>query len=378
MRIALVRQRYNPYGGAERFIERAMAALREEHQIDVSIVTRDWRGAAEDARSLQCNPFYIGRTWRDWGFARSTCRLLSKQAFDLVQSHERLACCDIFRAGDGVHAQWLANRSRVLGAMARWLQNNSPWHRYTLAAERRLFASSRLRAVICNSRMVAAEITRHFDTPSGKLHVIYSGVDLERFRPRDDLRASLRARLGIPAGAMAFLFVGSGFERKGLSQLLKAFARRNAEGKCKAHLLIVGEDRRAAAWKAEARALGIASRAHFAGPQRDTVPWYAAADCFVLPTLYDPFPNAALEALASGLPVITTLQSGAAELLESDRTGWACDALDVDTLARIMAALDQRRARAMGVQARALAEQFPSSAMTAQLLALYRRLLPAS
>ena len=79
----------------------------------------------------------------------------TRSGFDLVQSHERISCCDIYRAGDGVHAQWLKNRARAISTARRWATALSPWHLYTLAAERRLFTSDQLRAVICNSQMVA-------------------------------------------------------------------------------------------------------------------------------------------------------------------------------------------------------------------------------
>src|SRR5690349_10009344 len=162
MRIAVVRQRYSAQGGAERFIERALAALAKQGQA-VTILARDWSG--DRGEVVRCNPFHVGRVWRDWSFARAVCREIRRLSFDLVQSHERIACCDIYRAGDGVHAQWLRNRSAALGPLARIGVALNPHHRSVLAAERRLFASPRLRAVICNSRMVREEVRRHFGTP---------------------------------------------------------------------------------------------------------------------------------------------------------------------------------------------------------------------
>ena len=94
--------------------------------------------------------------------------------------------------------------------------------------------------------------------------------------------------------------------------------------------------------RAAAARLGIADRVHFPGPQTDVKPFYGAADCFALPTLYDPFPNAALEALASGLPIIVSRQCGAAELVREGFNGFVVDALDVDALARV----DERRGHA--------------------------------
>lgn len=370
MHLALVRQRYNAYGGAERFIERALDALAARG-LTVTVLAREWVG--DPKKVVRCDPFHIGRLWRDWSFARAVCREGARRTFDLVQSHERIACCDVYRAGDGVHAQWLHNRRAALGALSRLGLALNPYHRYVLAAERRLFRSSRLRAVICNSRMVKDEIQARFDLAESKLHVIYNGVDIQSFHPRlrEVHRAPARAELGIPSGAMTYLFVGGGFERKGVFRLLPAF-QRGAD--TRAHLVVVGEDKAEARAKTLARDLGIGNRVHFLGGRDDVRPWYGAADVFVLPSLYDPFPNAALEAMACGLPVIVTFQCGTAELISEGANGMVCNALDEALLADFLARLDPARAREMGVRARETAAQFGLEAMVQKLVTLYRDL----
>jgi len=372
LRVALVRQRYNPHGGAERFLERAIASLAGGG-VAFTVFAREWP-APGGAEIVRCDPFYLGRVWRDWSFARAVCRALHEHGADLVQSHERIACCDVYRAGDGVHAQWLENRSRALGWTARIGIACNPWHRYILAAERALFASARLRAVICNSRMVSEEIRTRFGVDAAKLHVIYNGVDLEFFHPRvrEEHRARARTELGIPQDAMTWVFVGSGFERKGVLRLLRAFA---SGADARAHLIIVGTDKAESRARSAARELGIAARAHFLGGRDDVRAWYGAADAFALPTLYDPFPNAALEAMACGLPVLTTRQCGAAELIEPGVNGFVCDVMDAAALAGAVRQLDASRARAMGEKARARVAQFGLDAMAGRLLALYRELL---
>src|SRR6266849_3878431 len=369
MHLALVRQRYNAYGGAERFIERAIDALAAQG-VAVTVLAREWVGGPQ--RVVCCDPFHIGRLWRDWGFARAVCGELAHRTFDLVQSHERIACCDVYRAGDGVHAQWLHNRRAVLGALGRFGLALNPYHRYVLAAERRLFRSSRLRAVICNSRMVKNEIQARFG-PAKRIYVIYNGVDLQSFHPRlrETHRAPARAELGIPDGSMTYVFVGGGFERKGMFRLLPAF-RRGADAR--AHLIVVGGDKAEGRAKTLARDLGIGDRVHFLGARDDVRPWYGAADAFVLPTLYDPFPNAALEAMACGLPVIVTFQCGAAELIDEGANGMVCNALDAASLAGFLGRLDPERARDMGARARETAARFGLDAMAQKLVALYRDL----
>ena len=74
-------------------------------------------GAVSDI--VRCDPFHVGRVWRDWSFARAACAATAREAFDLVQSHERIACCDVYRAGDGVHRVWLEERMRTGGRLER-------------------------------------------------------------------------------------------------------------------------------------------------------------------------------------------------------------------------------------------------------------------
>ncbi len=378
MRLAIVRQRYNPFGGAERFIERAVAALTESGAA-VTVIARSWKqlpGAAASPRALACDPFHVGRRWRDSSFARAVCRLLQHETFDLVQSHERIACCDIFRAGDGVHRQWLDLRAREQGAWGRLATRFNAYHRYLLAAERRLFSSPRLRAVICNSAMVRADVLRHFPIDPSRLHVIHNGIDLEVFHPglRAAHRDVVRQSLGIGASAQVYLMVGSGFARKGVFRLLPAFAAAAPAG---SHLVVVGADRSLEKARALARRLGCAARVHFTGGVDDVRPYYGAADTFVLPTLYDPFPNAAIEAMACGLPVITTLQSGAAEFIEHGINGQVCDALDHEALERCVAAAAALPPDA-SVAARAAVAALSIGAMAERLLALYAHLLEKS
>jgi UDP-glucose:(heptosyl)LPS alpha-1,3-glucosyltransferase len=221
-----------------------------------------------------------------------------------------------------------------------------------------MFEHPRLRAVICNSKMVREEIRRGFRIEPEKLHVIYNGVDLEHFHPRERerLRGAARAEVGVAARDMLFVFVGSGFSRKGLDAAVAAIARTGY------WLIVVGKDRY------ETRS----ERVRFLGAREDVRPYYAAADCFVLPSRYDPFPNTALEALAMGLPVIVSSRCGAAEVLEAGVNGWVCEPDDVPGLARLMQEAERKaRDGRMGEAARRTAERFGIDAMARQLADLY-------
>jgi UDP-glucose:(heptosyl)LPS alpha-1,3-glucosyltransferase len=369
-RVALVRSRFDAFGGAERFVQSAVAALSAQGAT-LTLVTRRWPDA--DGTAIVLDPFHVGSLWRDRGFARAVCAEVAKRRFDLVQSHERIACCDVYRAGDGVHAVWLEERARVQSPLARLATSLSPHHRYLLAAERALFTSPRLKAVICNSEMVRGEIAARFATSADRLVLIRNAVDSSRFHPglREEFGAAVRQQLAIPREAPLFACVGSGFERKGVAALLEALRRRREAG----WALVAGKDKRAARYHALARRLGISERVRFVGGVSDVRPYLAAADAFVLPSLYDPFPNAVLEAMAAGLPVVTSGKCGAAEIVKEGESGFVRDALDVDGIAACLDRLDPGTCRAMGLAAREAVTPFSPGAMGREYLALYERLL---
>jgi len=375
MRLALIRQRYTPYGGAERFIENALAALLER-DVAVTLYTREWPETdLQLMEPIVVDPFFVGRLWRDWGFAHAACRAVARGNADLVQSHERLMCCDIYRAGDGVHAVWLEEKDREATAFARFLTAASPYHRYVKWIEQRLFAQPSLAAVICNSQMVKNEIVARFGVPAEKLHVIYNAVDAAVYSPA--LRAhreAVREALGIPRQAVVFLLVGSGYERKGVATAIAALA--NAPD---AHLVVVGREKDVSKYQRTAHEAGVTGRVTLAGPQADAKPFFGAADAFVLPTRYDPLPNAALEAMSCGLPIVTSTKSGAAELVTQHDAGFVCESRDAAALALHMRALmDAATRERQGANARRAVEPLTPEAMTLALVLLYKTLLEAS
>jgi UDP-glucose:(heptosyl)LPS alpha-1,3-glucosyltransferase len=185
------------------------------------------------------------------------------------------------------------------------------------------------------------------------------------------MRSAVRQQLAIPAEANVVLHVGSGFERKGVAGFLQAVSL----ARTPSWAIVAGRDKGAARYVAHARRLGIGERVRFVGSVSDVRPYYAAADSFLLATLYDPQPNAMLEAMACGLPVVTTPACGAAELLREGESGFLRDALDYAGLADALDRLDPASALSVGAAARATIEPYTPAAMAREYLALYERLL---
>lgn len=370
MKIAFIRARYNPFGGAERFLNSAAEALVAQGSSPV-IVTRDWPDSGHAGIQHRIvNPRYFTKAGRDRTFAQATLALLQQEKFDLAQSYERMAGCDVFHAVDGVHAEWLVQRQRVQGGLKRLGVQINPHHRNLLKAERAMYTSPQLRAVICISQMVKRNVMQHYGVAENKLHVIYGDIDSEKFHPglRDEHRASMRKQLNIPDDAPVAIFVGSGFERKGAAAFLATVAK--VKG---LYGLVVGHDKHLPRYRALATKLGIAQRVIFTGGIKDVRPYYGASDVYLMPTLYEPFGLVFGEAMACGLPAITSPQAGAADWIEQGTNGFVVDPLDIDGLAR--AAEAAMADPAMGARARSAVMPYTKADTAARYGALYRQLL---
>ncbi|CDL84065.1 glycosyltransferase family 4 protein [Xenorhabdus szentirmaii] len=371
LRLAIVRQKYRPDGGAERFISRALEALESE-QLELNVITRSWQGTNNPNWHIHlCNPFKFGRISRESGFAKSAQKIWKKEQFDLVQSHERIAGCDIYRAGDGVHKSWLHQRTRILPKWkAKWLLNDR-YHRYVMDAEAEMYADPALKKVICNAEMVKKEIIDEFGLAEDKIAVIYNAIDSTKFFPADEQsRLQLRQQYQIPATAKCLVYVGSGFERKGLSAAIQAIAKTDS------YLLVIGKDKEQKKYQEIANALGCIHRIRFMGLQKNTLPFYQLSDGLLLPTLYDPFPNVVLEAMACGLPVITSTTCGGAEFITEGKNGFVCDALDISTIRDAVQGIPNNVfGTDMSVAARNQIMAATPTHLSKQLIELYQRVL---
>lgn len=327
LRLAIVRQKYRSDGGAERFIIRALKALNRE-QLDLNLITRSWQGTPNPIWRLHiCDPIKFGRISRESGFAQAARECWEHEKFDIVQSHERIAGCDIFRAGDGVHRIWLQKLAYILSPCQRLSFSLSPYHRYVLRSEAKMFNAPSLKAVICNSEMVKQDILRCFSLDANKIHIIYNTIDSQRFRPAiEAARHASRRQLKLPQNAKVMIYVGSGFQRKGLKAAIEAVANSAR------FLVIVGQDKQLSYYQQLDNHLNCLDRLLFLGAQYDVQPFYHAADALLLPTFYDPFPNVVLEAIAWGLAVITSTDCGGAEFIRTGKEGFVCDSLNIKGL----------------------------------------------
>ncbi|MBI5644204.1 MAG: glycosyltransferase family 4 protein [Deltaproteobacteria bacterium] len=356
MRIGLIRMRYTPYGGAEVFLNRFIAELiKRGHKADV--FSSFWEGAS----GITVHKVDAGgpRFLRPLRFAENAEKEVGRVNPDIVLSLERTYCQDIYRAGDGCHKEWLIQRAKTVSVTKRALISINPLHMVLLNLEKRLFSSGRLKCVVANSNRVKEDIIRHYGLPEEKICVIYNGIDPGAFKGPDEAeRARLRASFGVNENTVLLLFVGSGFERKGLLYAIRALGFLKDKGDIR--LLVIGKGK-ADGYIAEAKRLGVEGRVMFKGPVEGASSYYQAGDIFILPTIYEPFSNACLEAMAAGLPVITSRINGASEILSDGVNGGIVEnPLDHEEIAgKITLFLDKNKRVKAGELSRAEALKHP-------------------
>jgi UDP-glucose:(heptosyl)LPS alpha-1,3-glucosyltransferase len=287
---------------------------------------------------------FVGVRWRDYDIVH--VQSADAPIGNVITAH----FCNRAAVADGDNAPAWSLNSR-LGALA----------------ERYCLTRPSARVVIAVSQALKAEIQRFYRVDPVKVAVIHPGIDLHRFHPvnRERWRREVRRSLRLNSDDFVVLFVGGDRERKGFPQLLQA-ARAAARPMT---ILVVGAKRPAEMHQ---------PRVVFAGATADPAPFYAAADCFALPTRYDTFSLATLEAMASGLPVIVCRAAGVSELLTDGHDAMILGRPDdVDLLATWLARLasDEALRGRIGDNARRTAEQHSWDRVVDETLAAYRRAL---
>lgn len=371
MRIALIGRRFDPGGGGtERdLIITAEILVRAGHE--VSIYANEVRAHTSRWSVKRVGGPSISRALGLWSFANHAGAVAREGGAEVVLSFARIVAADVLRSGGAAHSSYLRAARRWRGGAASLMRLN-PYHRVQVAIERRGFASHHLKKAIAVSDLVRTDLIETFALEPSKVLTLYNGVDLERFRPPTDraVRAQVRRELEIPEAAPTAVFVGNGFARKGLGFLIEAWPALDTD----AHLVVAGADRAIASYRRLARRLGVADRVHFVGPQGRIDRIFAAADALTLPSLFEPFGNVIMEAMASGLPVLCSSACGAAETLPQDfREFVVSDPANIGELTRRTKALLSVRGDLAAV-ARTTTEQFTWERYGRELLDLLERL----
>lgn len=358
MKIALAHKRLDLRGGTERDFYRTAEGLRDlGHEVhlfcaEIGIPPPD----GVRAHRLFSPP--LGRTSRLLSFAFLAPRAIAARPYDVSLSFGRMVAQDVVRSGGGTHRVFLEKMARGEGGLRRLWHRVSPYHRSVLSIEKLQYRPGGSKKILAVSQLVKREIETVYGVPGAKIAVIYNGVDTGRFHPRR--RAAARQRIRglwkVPLEAPLVVFVGNSFQRKGLDRVFKAWMSPRLE---KFHLLVVGEDANRARYQARARN-EAKGRVVFTGRQTEVEDYFAAADLLILPALQEAFGNVVLEALACGVPVITSRAVGAAEVLAGELQEGILDQPDdaAEMEAKLLHMCDGVRLPLLSGKARRLAESY--------------------
>lgn len=380
LKIALVYPKYTTHGGTERFVFNFSQKLLERgHEVHLIVgkihVPIDKRIVVHKVPVIK-----LGRFLKILSFLLFSQRVLKKHQFDIIQGFGRTIKQDVFRAGGGCHKEYRKNViQKIRNPFLRYFKLYLPYQLLLLYIEKKQFSKNNFRKIVAVSNQVKKEIISHYNIVKEDIEVIYNGVDIEAFNPKNRERyfSEVRKRFDIKSDEKVILFVGTGFERKGLTFLMRAFAIIKDDYP-DTKLLIVGKDNDIQRYAHLSKELCLSDKVIFTGPQSDVRIFYAAADIFIFPTLYEPFGNVCLEAMASGLPVITSRINGASEIMEGMDYLLLDDPTDIKTLSakiRFLLANNNDERRKIASAVRSIAEHYTISNNARQFVSLYESIL---
>ena len=320
MRIAVVRRAYGGVGGAELYTERLISSLGEDgHEV------RLLSGASACALPGKAKFVQLQvphrRSARVRGFSEAVKQWRADNSVDCVFSLERIEGCDVLRAGDGLHSVWLDKWRKYAPWWKKWRVGLGAFHNEMLLLEKKAFDPNFCRRIIVNSQMVKNDILSRTSFPAQLIHLVRNGVDVQRFQNSKE-RDSLRRQLGLSLEDYILLFIGSGWERKGLYYVIEAMRKLGPSYK----LIVAGKGR---------PPFFCPNNVSFLGSITNPEHLFAAADLMVFPPIYEPSSNVVFESLAAGLPVITSKDNGAHEIIREGLDGMVVhNPADITTLAK--------------------------------------------
>ena len=377
MKVALVILHADPArGGAERYtfdLAQALAA----RGVAVSLLASSFGPEPAGMTLVKLDDRGLTRLGKYRRFLQSLDAHLAETTYDVVHAMLPVHWCDVYHPHAGVAAEAIVSGHRKHGGALKQqvaaVSNRLNVKRRAFAnVERALLTGPKPPIVLCLSEYVKGTVRAHYPLAEDRLATLFNAVDLEKFDParRPECRGAIRKQFGIDAGRTVGLMIAQDFARKGLEPALRALARL-----ANRPLLVVVGKEDPSSYRRLAEELGVAADVIFAGATNDPYAFYQAADFFILPTRHDPCSLVVLEALAMGLPVISTRQNGACEIMTPGEQGYVlADADDSEALvAAITSMCDDTTRRSMRERCLALRPRLAYETHLRTLLAIYGR-----
>ena len=315
-----IRQFSKERGGMERYLVGLCDRMVEEG-FEVHVYTERWNEENPKIHFHRVRTISFPKSLRLLSFAVKATREIEKGDYDVSLGVGHTLRADVFQPHGGVHWAWFWRSLQAYDHRVLWILrflgrilNPGQWASGWI--EGAPFRQKKPPKVIAISDMVKEDILRWYAIPEEKITVIYNGVDLERFSPENrKYRNSIRKRHRLGEEKI-ILFVSNNFRMKGLGYLMEALALLKKEGSLPLKLLVMGRDRKAPFLRLAVK-LGILDEVLFVGSTTEPEKYYGAADLLAHPTFYDACSLTVIEALSSGLPVLTSSANGASGIAQS-------------------------------------------------------------
>jgi UDP-glucose:(heptosyl)LPS alpha-1,3-glucosyltransferase len=328
MRIALAIERFSVHaGGAEAYavqLARTLVASGWE----VHLYGYSWDGDPSEAvfHPLPAPPRWVPPSLGIVHFALKHREQVAQEEFDVVLGFGNTVSMNVYQSHGGVH--YLSNVRKLravdnsllrgLKALALFL---TPKYHARAWIESAAFRIKPAPVIVAISDMVRDDMADFFRVPRDRIRLVYNGIDTARFSGSEgEARTELRRGLGL-RDRVTFLFMAYDFRKKGVKHLVEAAGRLcDRVGKDRFAVLVVGGSP-SPSLRSRVERLGLQEVVYFKGPTKEPEALYRACDVFILPTFYDACSLVVFEAMAAGLPVITTIFNGAAGIVEHGVAG---------------------------------------------------------
>lgn len=348
IRIAVVIPKYGLVGGAESFAYEVTERLAQRNDFEMHVFANRWRHGTESITFHKVPILLFPRWLRPISFAWFARKAVYARNCAIVHSHERIFDMDLFTFHGIPHRTWIRE---VRGKCLSLFDHATAW------VEQKGIQCDGFPIILPVSNLAKNQLLRTYEIPESRVHVIPPGLagDLYLDCDKEISRNEIRQQHGLAPDDIVVLFVGMNFEIKGLELLLKGVAavagRENRKSKLK--VLVVGKGNRQR-YLSMARDLGIVEQVFFAGVTFEVEKYYLASDIFAMPSRFDTFGLAVLEAMAGGLPAIVTETVGAKDLLDHGLNGFVLPAnpLPEDIASILTLLMDNEKRAVMGENAK--------------------------
>lgn len=357
MRIGLCVEHFDPHrGGLEhwawQFVREMTARGHELHVLAQSFAR------AEEIPKLQCHA--MPRCHSRKTYAEALEEHLGRLDLDIIHDTGAGWRCDIYQPHFGSREALIRRTVGILPKSLRPVKSLAirllPRYRRFAALEARQFVNDG-RLFLALSGKVADAFVRYHGVDPESIRIVPNGIDCDRYRPeqRDVHRLSLRRELALEKNTLLLLMIAHNFRLKGLAPAIRVLSEARRSG-CPVHLAVLGGGS-SSRYRLLARSLRVSEHVTFLGTRPDSAPLLAAADALIHPTYYDACSLVVLEALASGLPVVSTRATGVDELMTDGVEGFlVADPTETSAMAgHVRSLLDRSVRERMGRAARQLA-----------------------